>query len=304
MSDGFSLLLLGLRGSGKTSFLAALWHLVEASEVPTSLRASELQPDREYLNRIRDTWLKLQEFGRTTLRVQETVSMKLADTTAGSSVVISVPDLSGELFRLQWVTRKATTRYAEFAGNAAGIFLFIHPRAVKKVPLIRVGDEGGGPSVNEEVKVQSGASGRTEQVARSNTPVQWSPDLSPTQVQLVELLQFTNWLRSQKTSPRIAVIVSAWDLVREPILPLSWVETRLPLLFQFLVANRSTAPFRIYGVSALGGDLEADLAQLQSETVAAHRIKVVDRSLQPHNDLTAPIRFLLGLDDEARPPTR
>jgi len=70
------------------------------------------------------------------------------------------------------------------------------------------------------------------------------------------------------------------------------------------VANRSTAPFRIYGVSALGGDLEADLAQLQSETVAAHRIKVVDRSLQPHNDLTAPIRFLLGLDDEARPPTR
>src|SRR4051812_5565967 len=121
MSSGSRLLLIGLRGSGKTSYLAALWHLVEAGELPTALVTSELQPDRQHLNRIRDNWLQFQEVGRTSLRSQEVISLLLRDTVTGTRIDMTLPDLSGELFRLQWATRKATKFYADLAADPLGV---------------------------------------------------------------------------------------------------------------------------------------------------------------------------------------
>jgi hypothetical protein len=298
MSAGSRLLLLGLRGSGKTSYLAALWHLIEAGDIASSLKAAVLQPNREYLNRIRDSWLKFQEVGRTSLRAQETISLLLQDTTTGNSVDITIPDLSGESLRLQWAMRKATTLYTQFAQEACGLLLFIHPDTVRKIPLI--------PPAKDKESDVAGKSGSPvsspdqESTARAQEVKLWSPELTPTQVQLVELLQFANWLRPANRTFRVAVVVSAWDMVQDQIPPVSWVEHRLPLLFQYLVANAEVVPFYIYGVSALGGNLTNDLARLQKEMVPANRIKVVDQNLKSHHDLTTPLRFLLALDrDEA-----
>ena len=52
-------------------------------------------------------------------------------------------------------------------------------------------------------------------------------------------------------------------------------------------------PFRVYGVSALGGDLEKDLKALQDHLVPSDRIKVVAGSTDTHGDVTGPIRRLL-----------
>jgi len=295
MSSGSRLLLLGLLGSGKTSYLAALWHLIEAGDIASSLKATILQPNREYLNRIRDSWLKFQEVGRTSLQTQETISLCLEDTETSSSVDITLPDLSGESLRLQWAMRKATTHYAQFAREACGVLLFIHPGDVKKMPLVS-------PSNDMELGVEKLQSESTTPPPnyRENENTQevksWSPELTPTQVQLVELLQFVNWLRPVSQSFRVAVIVSAWDTVQQELAPVSWIESRLPLLFQYLVANAEVVPFQTYGVSALGGSLTKDLARLQKETLPSRRIQVVDQDLNRHHDLAAPLRFLLAMD--------
>jgi hypothetical protein len=298
MSSGSRLLLIGLRGSGKTSYLAALWHLIEAGELPTGLTTSQLQPNREYLNRIRDNWLRFQEVGRTSLRSQEMVSLLLRDARTDATIDITLPDVSGELFRLQWVTRKATRTYADFAADSSGVFLFIHPAAVRRAPRISLPATESLPSTEvapplEACRVEPGS-----EASISTQLTEWSPNLTPTQVQLVELLQFVACLGSTGKPTRIAAVISAWDLVRDPILPISWLESHLPLLFQFLVANASAMPFRAYGVSALGGDLEKDLERLQDEAVPSRRIKVVENRLDSHGDLTAPIRFLLDLDGD------
>jgi len=278
MSNGSRLLLIGLRGSGKTSFLAALWHLIEAGELPTALRASELQPDREYLNRIRDSWLKFEPVGRTSLRSQEVISLVLRDATSGAAIDISLPDLSGELFRLQWATRKATKFYADLAANTSGIMLFLHADTIRRSPRIGFSSQG-----------------QSEPQSTSKTFTEWKADNSPTQVQLVELLQFARYLHATSKPLRIAVVVSAWDLISEPILPEAWLESYLPLLSQFLSANAELMPFRIFGISAQGGDLEKDLTRLQAESVPSKRIRVVEHVLEPNRDLTAPLRFLLSV---------
>jgi hypothetical protein len=296
-SSGSRLLLVGLRGSGKTSYLAALWHLIEAGELPTSLSSSQLQPDRQYLNRIRDAWLRFEQVGRTSLRSPETVSLLLTDVATSYDIHITLPDLSGELFRLHWANRRAALSYTQFAADCVGILLLIHPAAIKKASRIPLRDNYGcTEDTGHPLRPSS------DEFIPTAVPLEWSYDMSPTQVQLVELLQFTAHLRSATTPPRIAVIISAWDLIRDPIMPSSWLESHLPLLFQFLVANADVASFRVYGVSALGGDLEKDLERLQSQPSPSHRIRVVDNTLPPHSDLTAPIRFLLALDSEHPQP--
>jgi hypothetical protein len=287
-----------MRGSGKTSFLAALWHLIEAGEISASFVASQLQPDREYLNRIRDNWLKFQQVGRTSLRSQETVSLQLRDTQKDSAVDLTLPDLSGELFRLQWVTRKATRPYADFTADASGVLLLIHP-TVEKSQLIAVpgsvlGSEDNLGTADSKTQTAEGGSGITDTLNIR----EWGHDFSPTQVKLVELLQFVVFLRKSVTPLPIAVVISAWDLVRDPVLPISWLESHLPLLFQFLTANADSMPSQVYGISALGGDLVKDLDKLRQEVVPSRRIKVFVDKLEPTHDLTAPIRFALGLGEE------
>jgi len=278
MSVGCRLLLIGLKGSGKTSYLAALWHSVESGEVETSLRVANLQPDREYLNRVRDLWLRLQEMGRTSSRSPQEVSLHLNDAMSGEAIDLTLPDLSGELFRQQWITRKATRHFANFAAESSGVILFIHPTDLVKSQRISFPEGHQGSQSSDQIALE------------------WSPETSPTQAILVELLQFVAHLKSTTTSGRIAVIISAWDLVKEPIPPTSWLETHLPLLYQFLVANGASTPFQIYGVSALGGDLEKDFSSLREESIPGRRIRVIEEAKKPHGDLTAPIRFLLSAD--------
>jgi len=298
MFSGSKLLLVGLRGSGKTSYLAALWHLIEAREVSSEFVASQLQPDREYLNRIRDSWLKFQEVGRTSLRSQETVSLQLLNTRTGADIDLVLPDLSGELFRLQWITRKATSSYVDFAVDASGILLLVHP-SVEKSELIAL-PETESISTGTLGKIHSGvqnSEGGGTSVGATELR-EWSHNLAPTQVQLVELLQFVGVLHKAATPIPVAVVVSAWDLVRDQILPTSWLESHLPLLSQYLAANADTMRSRIYGISALGGDLGRDLEKLQHEDVPSRRIKVFADKLEPNNDLTAPIGFLLNPCDD------
>ena len=46
----------GLPHSGKTTFLAAIWHLINAGEMSTKLIVKELRGNTAYLNEIADRW--------------------------------------------------------------------------------------------------------------------------------------------------------------------------------------------------------------------------------------------------------
>ena len=52
-----SVIVIGLPGSGKTTFLAALWHVISAREIPTALRFDTLAVgEQTHLNRIAARW--------------------------------------------------------------------------------------------------------------------------------------------------------------------------------------------------------------------------------------------------------
>lgn len=273
--DGDRLIVLGLPAMGKTTFLAALWHVVESREVAGALELVKLEGNSEYISGLREKWLNCESLGRTTNGQISPVRMQLREPGGGLEAALTLPDISGETFRAHLVERSWTPEYAGLAAEASGALLFIHPNEITEP--IRI-DEAA-PLAEAIGAEENGGGGRP-----------WSDADIPTQVQLIELIQF-HQVRMERPL-RLGIIISAWDLVEtQGKSPTEWLDKTMPLLGQFLDSNADSLFVRIFGISAQGGKLEA-ADQLLAKGSPSQRIKVVDDGTSS-NDITRPISWLL-----------
>jgi hypothetical protein len=274
------LVIIGLPGAGKTSFLAALWYLVQHKQVDHRLELKDFKGDMKYLNQIADLWAEFEPLPRTNPNTEQTVSMSLNDTATNNSFMLTTPDLSGETFVAQLVGRQFTASYDEFLRGSSGAMVFVSSVDYRKPSRINIAE----PLIEEIGAVPNGDDD-------NSTSVPWDPEKMPTQVQVVELLQFIADRPYFKSPFRIALIISAWDsLLEEHTTPATWMERELPLLAQFLESNRRLFDYTIYGVSAQGGDYE-DVDKL-TRMLPSERIMVVGRDAKNEHDLTEPLIWL------------
>jgi hypothetical protein len=236
-------LIIGLPETGKTTFLAALWHVVTSEEIPESLRLAHLYGRVEYLNEIAGKWASSVAIDRTVPGTEELdIRMRLRLPSAEDVTELVFPDMSGEAFRHLWEDRQWENHYDEVARASTGALLFIHPDRVHH------------PARIAELAVPTEAVSVGDEDSDS-TRSDWHPSQAGTAVKLVEFLQlFTEQTDSYHVN-RVAIIVSAWDTVEEIISPDEWIAKRLPLLDQYLKSNDDRLAYRIYGLSAQGGDL-------------------------------------------------
>lgn len=274
-----SIVIYGLPESGKTTFLAALWHLVTAREIETVLRFSSLKDgDHSHLNAIAARWRDAEPQKHTELSSTRLVTMNLLDGT-GRPIRVSFPDLSGEAYLRMWEARDCDPDVAKILRSGAGVLLFVHSDRIK-LPIWVVEEA-------EQMR-ELGLEGHL-----SGTEVPWKPEFAPTQVQLVELLQMLNALPLDIGPRRVAVILSAWDKIEpEQRTPNAFLRERLPLLEQYLQGGAGIVAWRVYGVSAQGGDLKTDADNLRAVDVPSKRIRVVLGTKVSH-DLTEPLQWLM-----------
>lgn len=279
----------GLPGSGKTTYLAALWHLVTSRELFTDLRFRSLRDtDASHLNELANRWRNAEPQIRTEVSAARVVSMNLVDV-AGAAVRLTFPDLSGEMYRQMWEDRECTPQLAELLEEGDAMLFFIH---ADKIRL---------PQWVVDVAAQSRALGLE---ITDGQVVPWHPRLSPTQVQLVDLLQLFKMPPLEVKFRRLAIILSAWDKVAvEGRSPSQFLADQLPLLNQYLQSASDEWIWKVYGVSAQGGDYKseaepmtererANIEALRSFDQPSRRIQVVDESNMTH-DLTGPIAWLM-----------
>ena len=278
-------LLIGLPATGKTSFLAALWYLVQHSQVVSSLRLDKLEGDSKYLNQISQAWAGYEPVLHTRIDSEKVVSMLLKDTRTGRTVVLTFPDLSGESFTLQWTTRQFTKGYDKFLQEASGAILFITPLYYRKPIRIDMAN----PLVEEIV---AGKEKQEPVQDTSSPPKPWNPERAPTQVEVVELLQFICSREYFKPPFRLAVVISAWDqLTDSKKSPLQWLSDEFPLVHQFFESNKGVFETVVFGVSAQGGDY-SQAAKL-TEKVPSERIQVIGSNIHNPYDLTEPLQWLM-----------
>jgi len=274
--------MLGLPEAGKTTFLAALWYLGTSSTDDSSFKVKQLVGDISYLNAISRAWLECTPLPRTKVRENNVAELAVTDAFSGEAIRLVVPDLSGEVFREGIANRQWDSRAAAAAAHADGILLFINPAQVASPSWIFQRVDGSRASLGAERA--------------------WSPIESPTQVQLVDLLQTVNRLR-QNAPVKCSVIVSAWDVAAATYAgPGQWIAESLPLLDEFLTTSIQNFPNKMFGISAQGGPLphsEKELLEVDPQI----RVRVIEGPERSSSDastitarspydLAAPVRWL------------
>ncbi|HMT41616.1 MAG TPA: hypothetical protein PKC48_00200 [Sphingorhabdus sp.] len=284
--------IIGLPASGKTTFLAALWHMVREPGASTTLGFENLsQGNYEHLNALAKRWRSGKIQQRTQHSGAKTVSMRLKDE-GNRLVEVSFPDMPGEDFGRMWELREADHGMLETLSTPA-IVLLVNGDTIKH-PLWIV----------EQSKLASAmakAAGNGLPTTPDPEPIDWSPDFAPTQVRIVDLLQMLMSGELNVGTRRLAVLISAWDKVAaEELSPEELLEAKLPLLAQYLRNGRDPWTWRVWGVSAQGGVYEdPDKAESLPETDAlrelerpSDRIQIVDGD-QLSTDITLPLQWLI-----------
>ena len=286
MSGAIHLSVVGLPSSGKTTFLAALWHMVREPGSATALSFDGLsQGNYEHLNALAKRWRSGKIQQRTQVSGARDVMMRLKDA-AGQKVEASFPDLPGEDFSRMWERRELDKGMLGTL-TAPAIVLLVNGDTIRMpawiVERMALSKKLGIPLPKVE-------------------PTEWSADLAPTQVKIVDLLQMLMSGELDIGGRRLALLISAWDKVEgEEMTPAKILEAKLPLLNQYLRNGRDPWTWRVWGLSAQGGVYEdpeknesfAETERLRDLERPSDRIKVVDGTVVS-SDITVPLKWLIG----------
>ncbi len=284
---------MGLPASGKTTFLAALWHLVEANEAKCRLKLHGCDGDFTYLNIIAEAWRDFEPVPRTSQVGDKDVTIQLIDTETNVRAQAFFPDLAGETFDRQVEERVCKPEFIDAVSQNRGILFFIN--ADVKEDSLSINELNARiPAEVSEVTSDS----NTESSMQGYKLREWTPRDLPAQVKIVQLLSDLIRPPFEPIKRRIAVMVSAWDLVRDmEMTPPEWLKKHMPLVSQFLKANQAYFESQIYGISAQGVSLTDEQAINDiAQRSPSHRIQIVGQVSEEH-DLTEPLVWLMSVKE-------
>ena len=280
-------IIMGLPASGKTTFLAALWHLVESNETTCRLELDAYDGDLTYLNRIAEAWRNFEPVPRTSQIGDMNVAIHLRNRETGEKGTAFFPDLAGETFDRQVEDRIFRKDFMKGFSEDDGILFFISSDV--REDFISVTE------LNARLPSDSEIDESLNDTPAEMRITEWEPKLLPAQVKIVQLLSDIIRPPFEPRLRRIALLISAWDLVHHSgVTPYDWLEVNMPLVAQFLKANKDYFEHQIYGVSAQGVNLNDDTAVDEvANLLASRRIKIVGMESEG-NDLTEPLIWLMS----------
>ncbi len=248
----------GLPDTGKSTFLAALWHAVNAGEHECAMELAETPVDASHLNTLVKVWQECRRQARTSTAQLRLSTVRLRSKASGDVFALTFPDAAGEEFERYVATRSCEPEFLESFRDCEGLLLFV--TADRRWDDI---------SVREEQIFTQAAGGAENPKPEERKPGPWSMKELPEQVKLVELLQFFNEAPFSRMQRRVAIVVSAWDVLDAlppPKSPRRWLAEVMPLLWQYFVNSGDLFEWEVFGVSAQGGAFDD---QVTREALAA-----------------------------------
>ena len=290
MSD-HSIILLGGPDSGKTNYLVRLWRALKSRK--SKLVAPRSPTNIKYVEGLIEFILQGQFVPHTDVSDHPTdqqlvIPITRASAPDGEEVTLSVPDVSGELWQGAIDRGDIPKAWMEALQSSSGALLFV-----------RVGSQANVPSldwVNTPELLSFLGDGAA---ANSDGSV---PKV-PTQVAMCEMLRFLDQtlLRHGDFLPRVAVMITAWDLLDEETRakgPSSYLEAEFPLFSGRLHDCRSL-DVRCFGVSIVGGDFEDDtfkeeFFESDIDSMGFTVLEDAESHVAEEGDLTLPVEWVIG----------
>ena len=285
-----SVVLIGAPDSGKTNYLGRLWRALQGENA--NLRATRQPDDIRYVMDAL-THLLQGEFAPRTQKSADgsgreclvQVSWEQEGKTRDAELLI--PDVSGELWEEAMETNELPEAWMAKVRQSGGALLFVRVAS----PLNR-------PSLDWVTARKLQQVGGVADSARREAQV-------PTDVQLCEFLRFLEFALGKDADldrPRVAVLVTAWDMVdkdRAKHGPKEYLRAEFPL-FASQLAFTSTLDVEVFGVSVVSGDFNDDefRTRFLNGDIDEFGDVVTESDVGPKSgDVTTPVRWVL--DDKA-----
>lgn len=270
MNKGYYII--GMPSSGKTTFLAALGHLLD---IGTDMNWRLIHcNNREYLMEVSARWASCKQMEHTPLNTQGVMELILADK-GGNEYYIKLIDRAGEFFKRR---KRSPERDYEIQDGIRGntVLFFLNFANLKREPL-----EGVLPEELRENGLSEGAKEYKEIYKKMIRDF----DLS-VQADHVALLQTI--LDSKEKQINISLVVSAWDIFEGGgKLPENVIKDRAPLFWQMLQSHLDVLDLTYWGLSAQGGDWsEKTEREKIMDTDILQRTKLVNDKGEASSDIT------------------
>jgi len=274
-------IILGYPNSGKTTYLAALWYMLDAGTT-TSLTLEKVSGDMRYLNEIKSTWLKCEQVPRTTISTEEMVEIMVRDTSSAKVSTLQLPDFSGETFQALISNRACEKSFLATLDQSSGILFFVN--ADRSNDMMSVIDHN---FQDDDAGEQADDTPESENLFED-----FDARRMPEQTRIVDVLQLLQASPFRQTRRRLAIAISAWDVVVvDKISPQEWVAREMPLLDQFLANNLNEYEVCFCGISAQGGQFEGRARDHLLDKAPAERV-VVEWDGVIGCDITLPLTWL------------
>ena len=277
MSERPRIALLGMPRTGKSTYLGALWALVQ-SHLEPSVSEVSFSGDRAYVQALAEQVTRAEEVPRTAIDADDQLAVALR-FDPGATADLVIPDTSGESLRLLFEERVWYPRLRNTCEEATAILLFLHPERVR---------------VPQPLAVLSAAvgEGHEEEAPRARVPF-YAREHASTAAELIEVFENVADACRSRWPMRLAVVVSAWDTVDDVSAPTpyTWMETRLPGLLSTIESNPQIAELGVFGVSAQGGPL-VDREELLAQGEVCDRAFALDADGEQVS-LAEPVRWAI-----------
>jgi hypothetical protein len=277
-----SVMLIGGPDSGKTNYLARLWKALQSgSGRLKSVDAPEIKYVEEALAYI----LQGSFAPRSQKNIEESrrdFTLTLVTQDNKKLIKVAVPDVTGELWKNAVSSTELPSEWMNLLKETSGALLFVRVHSELNVsPMDWV-------TARELLKMDWAQSPQQESI--------------PTQVVLCELLRFLQLTLRQRSGgglPRVAIIITAWDRLDAAAKksgPRAYIKSEYPL-FSGRIDDVTSLDLKSFGVSIVGGDLEADpdfrKKFLEGDiNNAGYVVTEVDGATREDHDLTLPLAWL------------
>lgn len=257
--------IIGLPESGKTTFLGALAYCLLYSNDNSYFKMNNID-DINYIKGLADVWSQCREVDRTSRNSYVITKLYLKDI-CDNQLELYIPDQSGEDFEDILKNRNVSDEMCNEIKNSDNILLFINPSKLSKDSFIN--------DIKPEHRTM------TQNKVELN-----GKNVMHEQTQYVSLLQDIYEIR--KACTKLKVILSAWDIYNIDITPSKLLQQELPLVWQYLIANRSIFECEYWGISAQGGDLNdpEEKNRLRALNNPIERIQVISENKEKTHDLS------------------
>lgn len=231
--NNINCLIAGLPQSGKSTYIGALWYVVQNCYNSKIVDAGNQPEDISHLNSLLEKWVECQKM-RTSIDISENIKMNLLRKSDNMSFTLAIPDFRGETIEnlISGVVSESLVSWCE---KSTSLLYLVNDLNVEE--LYNNVLDSSSSSVVDSTHVEEPAFNVSNMMKQSKDMI------------ILKYLKDTISLR------KVVIGISAWDQINEierDISPKKYLERTSPAFLNFLEYHFPNLD--IIGVSAQGAD--------------------------------------------------